>query len=165
MKVVLVSGSIFDCATHLMTSGHATGSMNLAVTLAVVAYFGFYTQQLNLAWIYTDFVPLLSAAVLFSFALSACLYAASFRRGALLAKGGNTGARCTACWASPAYLHQVQRSTGELKVVQFYPPYGALCLTGCPLVSRFNTEEGPIEEHKFVVHRCAWNNARHHLEL
>ena len=84
-----------NCAVKLNTSGSDTGSRNLALTLAVVAYFGFYTQQLKLAWTYDNFVPLLSAAVLFSFALSASLYAASFRRGALLAKGGNTGARCT----------------------------------------------------------------------
>ena len=69
----------------------AAGVRNLSVTLAVVGYFGFYTQQLNLAWIHTQFIPLLTAAVLFSFALSACLYLASFRKGALLAKGGNTG--------------------------------------------------------------------------
>ena len=73
------------------------------MTLAVVAYFGFYTQHLNLAWIYTNFVPLLSAAVLFSFALSACLYAASFRRGALLAAGENTGTRYTVSWELRAY--------------------------------------------------------------
>lgn len=70
------------------------GVRNLGVTLAVVGYFGFYTQQLDLAWVYINFVPLLSAAVLFSFALSACLYVTSFRKGALLAKGGNTGNPC-----------------------------------------------------------------------
>lgn len=69
----------------------AAGVRNLGVTLAIVAYFGFCTKQLDLSWVHDNFVPLLSAAVLFSFAMSVLLYLASFRRGTLLAKGGNTG--------------------------------------------------------------------------
>ncbi|KAK9904927.1 hypothetical protein WJX75_005751 [Coccomyxa subellipsoidea] len=104
---VFVGWFALQVLLHLILPGHSeegvllannkrlryklTGVRNLSVTLAVVGYFGFYTQQLNLAWIYTQFIPLLTAAVLFSFALSACLYLASFRKGALLAKGGNTG--------------------------------------------------------------------------
>lgn len=65
---------------------------NLTVTLAVIGYYGFYTRQLPLAWVYNNFLPLLSASVAFSWALSFYLYASSFRPGALLAKGGNTGA-------------------------------------------------------------------------
>ena len=67
------------------------GTKNLVVTMLAVAYFGFYRQTLNLSWVYDSFVPLLSAATLFSFALSAILYAASLQRGALCAKGGCTG--------------------------------------------------------------------------
>jgi len=53
---------------------------NLAVTLAVVYYFGFYRKSLHLAWIYENFLPLLTAAVLFSMLLSTVLYFASHRR-------------------------------------------------------------------------------------
>ena len=41
--------------------------------------------QLPLAYVYDAYLPLISAAVAFSFALSFALYAASLRRGALLA--------------------------------------------------------------------------------
>ena len=67
------------------------GTKNLVVTMLAVAYFGFYSQTLKLSWVYDSFIPLLSAATLFSFALSAALYAVSLRRGALCAKGGCTG--------------------------------------------------------------------------
>jgi len=60
--------------------------------MLAMAYFGFYNGLLNLSWVYDSFVPLLSAATLFSFALSAVLYATSLRKGALCAKGGCTGA-------------------------------------------------------------------------
>lgn len=59
--------------------------------LAAAAYFGFYHQTLNLGWVYDNYVPLMSGAIAFSTALSIYLYASSFARGALLAKGGNTG--------------------------------------------------------------------------
>ena len=59
--------------------------------MLVLAYFGFYRQMLDLTWVYDKFVPLLSAATLFSFALSAVLYTASLRKGTLCAKGGCTG--------------------------------------------------------------------------
>ena len=67
------------------------GTRNLTVTMLALAYFGFYRQLLDLSWVYDNFVPLLSAATLFSFALSAVLYMVSLRRGALCAKGGCTG--------------------------------------------------------------------------
>ncbi|CAL5220610.1 g2652 [Coccomyxa viridis] len=70
-----------------------TGTRNLVITLLALAYFGFYRQMLDLSWVYDNFVPLLSAATLFSFALSAVLYTASLRKGALCAKGGCTGHR------------------------------------------------------------------------
>ena len=44
---------------------------NLVVTLAAAAYFGFGTRQLNLGWIYDSYVPLMSAAIALSIALSA----------------------------------------------------------------------------------------------
>lgn len=50
------------------------------ITLAAVWYFGFHTKLVDLAWIYDNFLPLLSAAVSFTFILSVGLYFASLRR-------------------------------------------------------------------------------------
>eukprot|EP00887_Chlorella_sp_A99_P002849 scaffold6.g2849.t1 len=66
---------------------------NLAVTLAAVLYFGFYKGSLPLDWVYDNYVALMTAAILFSTALAAYLYAASFAPGRLLAPGGATGYR------------------------------------------------------------------------
>lgn len=90
---------------------------NLTVTLAVLGYYGFVTRQLDLGWLYDNFVPLMSASVAFSWALSACLYAASFRRGTLLAKGGNTGG------------HAVQGCI--LGSMMWVAAHSGLCLRGC----------------------------------
>ena len=58
------------------------GNYNLAATLAVVYYCGFYRKSVNLAWIYDQFLPLMTAAILFSLLLSIVLYFASHRRSA-----------------------------------------------------------------------------------
>ena len=60
-----------------------TGLRNLAVTLVLAAALGATTDKL--AWAHANFVPLLSASVAFSFALSAALYASSFAGRKLLA--------------------------------------------------------------------------------
>ena len=75
----------------LLINGQPAGTRNLTVTVLALAYFGFYKQVLDLSWVYDNFVPLLSAATLFSFTLSAVLYTASVRSGVLCAKGGCTG--------------------------------------------------------------------------
>ena len=67
------------------------GLLNFWVTLGALAYFGFYKQSLNLSWAYDNYVPLMTASIIFSAALSVYLYARSFARGALLASGGDTG--------------------------------------------------------------------------
>ena len=60
--------------------------------MLTIAYLGVYRRMLDLTWVYQNFVPLLSASVAFSFALSAILYVAALRKGALCAQGGCTGA-------------------------------------------------------------------------
>lgn len=60
--------------------GHCAGRYNLLISLAAVWYFGFHRKLVDLAWIYDNFLPLLSAAVSFTFLLSLGLYLASFRR-------------------------------------------------------------------------------------
>ena len=59
--------------------------------MLTIAYLGVHRRMLDLTWVYHNFVPLLSASVAFSFALSAVLYAAALRNGALCAQGGCTG--------------------------------------------------------------------------
>lgn len=61
------------------------------LTLVGVLYFGFYRPVLNLSWVYHNYVPLMTAAILCSSLLSVYLYARSHARGALLAAGGDTG--------------------------------------------------------------------------
>lgn len=68
-----------------------TGLRNCIVTTAVLVYFGFVRQTLNLSWAYDNYVPLMTAAICFSFLLSLYLYARSFAQGAMLAAGGDTG--------------------------------------------------------------------------
>ena len=67
------------------------GQLIFFVTMAAVAYFGFYTRSLNLSWAYDNYVPLLTASVIFSTLLSVYLYVRSFSAGAMLAAHGNTG--------------------------------------------------------------------------
>ncbi|KAI3438180.1 hypothetical protein D9Q98_000617 [Chlorella vulgaris] len=67
------------------------GLRNMVVSVAAVLYFGFYRRSLDLGWVYDNYLPLITASIIFSAALSAYVYAASFARGAVLAKGGNTG--------------------------------------------------------------------------
>lgn len=53
-----------------VTRARRAGVTNLVFTLAAAAYWGFVTHQLNLGWIYDSYVPLMSAAIALSFALS-----------------------------------------------------------------------------------------------
>eukprot|EP00048_Salpingoeca_helianthica_P014594 m.222486 g.222486 ORF g.222486 m.222486 type:complete len:424 (-) comp16040_c0_seq1:24-1295(-) len=60
----------------------------LSVALFAAVYF---LDVLPVTFIYDHYVHLLTASILFSFALSFYLYASSFKSGALLAEGGNSG--------------------------------------------------------------------------
>ena len=68
-----------------------TGISNFMVSVIALVYFGFVQRSLNLSWAYDNYVPLMTASVIFSALLSVYLYARSFARGALLAGGGDTG--------------------------------------------------------------------------
>lgn len=66
-----------------------TGLTNFFVTIGIAIYFGFFTSSLNLSWLYDNYVPLMTSAILFSFCLSMYLYASSFMAGRLLAEEGS----------------------------------------------------------------------------
>lgn len=54
-------------------------------------YFGFVTNQLNLSWIYDNYLAFLTASVIFGSVLSVYLYARSFAGGAMLCDHAHTG--------------------------------------------------------------------------
>ena len=51
----------------------------------------FGTKQLRLAWLYDNYVSLMTAAIVLSFLVSVLVYLSSFRMGRLLSKSGHTG--------------------------------------------------------------------------
>ena len=67
------------------------GLRSMVITLGAVLYFGFWRRSWDLGWVYDNYLPLVTASVICSAALSLALYAASFARGRLLAQGGTTG--------------------------------------------------------------------------
>lgn len=78
-----------DAKMHLLC-------MHAAFYVFLVSYgsclgLGFFTKHLNLGWAYDNFVPLLTASILYSFVQSIYLYVTSFKRGALLSSHGSTG--------------------------------------------------------------------------
>jgi Delta14-sterol reductase len=84
-----VKGVQLPDGSHL--SYKLTGEGNFWVTLAGVFYFCFYQQSIDLSWAYHNYVPLMTAAIGFSYLLSVYLYLRSFAAGASLAAGGSTG--------------------------------------------------------------------------
>ena len=79
------------CPTVFYLSQGLAGLSSLLITLAIVFYFGFFTQQLNLSWLHDHFLPITVAATSLAFALSLMLYTLSFRKGCRLAHGGDSG--------------------------------------------------------------------------
>lgn len=49
-----------------------------------------YLTHYDLGYVYDEFIPLCTGAIVFSFVLSVYLFAKSFKSGAMLAEGGNT---------------------------------------------------------------------------
>ena len=66
--------------------------MVFCIVYGTALLLSFGTGTLDLSWLHSNFLPLTTAAIIFSSALAAYCYAASFKQGALLAAGGNTGA-------------------------------------------------------------------------
>ena len=57
----------------------------------IIFIVGYFYFDLPVTFIYDQFLPLISAAMVFSFSLSVYLYCKSFNKNALLASGGNSG--------------------------------------------------------------------------
>lgn len=60
------------------------------MTVGAAAFLSFGSHQLNLGWVYDNYLPLMTASVLLSTALAVLVYVGSFG-GRLLAEGGHTG--------------------------------------------------------------------------
>lgn len=72
---------------------HSPGELNFWITLVAVAVFGFWFRVVDLGWAYDNYVALMSAAIVVSWALSLALFASAALRGdrVLAAVGGSTG--------------------------------------------------------------------------
>ena len=103
--VVLLCWIFFQIMLHLLLPGEIvngivlpdgkrlsyklTGLRNFLLTVGIAVYLGFFTPYLNLSWLYDNYVPLMTSAILFSFGLSGYLYMRSFKANRLLAEEGS----------------------------------------------------------------------------
>lgn len=69
-----------------------------AITYGTAALLSFGLGVLDLTWVAERFVPLTTAAILFSSALALAVYVASFGEGRLLAAGGDSGVAVYDFW-------------------------------------------------------------------
>ena len=72
----MLKASFTHTCTHTLPSA---AFLLLVLTYSAALYFGFVTKQLNLSWLHSHGLELLTACVLCSTALSVGLYVASFR--------------------------------------------------------------------------------------
>lgn len=84
--------------------------LNAFVICHALAFVLHYVGLINLGWIADMFFPLAIAAIIISTAGSVLLYVTSFRSGALLALGGNTGNPIYDFWVG----RELNPRTGEL---------------------------------------------------
>ena len=82
-----VKGSKLREGSHL---SYRINGIHAFVISHFVFIIGYFYLKLPVTIVYEKFLPLASAAFVFSFALAVYLYAKSFNEGALLAKGGNS---------------------------------------------------------------------------
>jgi hypothetical protein len=69
-----------------------------AITYGTAAVLSFGFGVLDLTWLANKFLPLTTAAIIFSSALAVAVYLASFAQGRLLAQGGNSGVMVYDFW-------------------------------------------------------------------
>ena len=83
-----VKGTKIRDGTRLSYKLNAIHAFVISHVVFAAAYFYF---KVPVSFVYVHYLALASAAVIFSFILSVYLYARSFRKGSLLALGGNSG--------------------------------------------------------------------------
>lgn len=94
-----------SCRHHLQRAlSPPAGLQNYVISLAAVLYFGFYRRSLPLGWVYDNYVPLITASIIFSGVLSLYLYAS---RCAPLPPGVAVGQRA---WCPLAQRLPAERS-------------------------------------------------------
>lgn len=82
--IVLFSSSALALISYLITIAFTC----CLVTLGLSVFLSFGTGLLNLGWIFDNFVPFITASIIFSYALAFYLYASSFGKGKMLTESG-----------------------------------------------------------------------------
>jgi hypothetical protein len=67
----------------------AAGFRSSCIAVVVVGVLHFTVHSLS--WVYDNFLPLAVAAICWSYLLAVFIFAKSFKKGAVLADGGDTG--------------------------------------------------------------------------
>lgn len=102
------------------------GARNLAVTLAAAAALWVW-QPAALLWLHDHYLPLLTSAILFTFALSVYLYASSFLAGKLLSHQGSSRH-----WLYNFFMgRELNPRVGQLDLKEFcelYPGLSGACV-------------------------------------
>lgn len=133
------------------------GFRNLAVTMAACAALWVW-QPAALVWVHDQFLPLLTAAIMFTFAFSAWLYAASFIGNKRLAAYGSSGYWLYDFWMG----RELNPRWGQLDLKEFCELYPGLsgglftshapraCAEGCvllrvPCSDRLHVRSEPLD--------------------
>ncbi|GLC33514.1 hypothetical protein PLESTB_000083300 [Pleodorina starrii] len=115
-------------------------------------YFGFYTRQLDLGWLYDQFAPLLTASVAFSTALSVYLYASSFRKGLMLSGHGNTGYPAYDFWMGRELNPRLLGGLFDLKeFCELYPGLIGWALLNLGMAHKQLTTHGSVSNSMLLV--------------
>lgn len=137
--LVFLGWLLFQVALHLILPGEKiegtkladgsrltyklTGLKNFVITVGFALYFGFFRNDLNLSWLYDNYVPLMTSAIAFSLLFSAYLYARSFVPGRLLASEGS----CTGNVIYEFFLgRELNPRIGSLDLKEFCELYPGL---------------------------------------
>lgn len=91
------------------------------LTYGSALYFGFFTDRLDLGWIYDNYLQLLTASILFSTLLSFYLYITSFKKGAMVSVHGDTGYPHYDFWMGRELNPRIGRMFDLKEFCELYP--------------------------------------------
>jgi len=96
----------------------------LVITLILAFVLSFGTGLLDIGWVYDNYIPFITASIVFSYLLSIYLYISSFGKGKLLAEPGNTGYMIYDFWMG----RELNPRIGSLDLKEFCELYPGLTL-------------------------------------